>query len=99
MMNSILNFFRPVSATDNKALLTNIHNQGVLIMASLAELQNALTTLNATITSEQAEVLSAINALKTQLSNGTNVTTADLDAILAQINSANTAVQGIFTPA
>lgn len=100
MINKIINIIRNVSASDaSLTMLAKIYHQGVLTMATVAELHTALDTLNATIVAEQAKVLAAVTALQTQLNNGTAITAADLDTILAQINSANTAVQGIFTPA
>ena len=109
--NNAMNIMRNASAPDaTLTLLAKLQSQGTLIMATLAEVQNALTKLANAAAVEKAEALAAqlastdsikalteqVAGLKAQLANGTTVSTADLDALLAQINGIDSAVQSII---
>ena len=110
-INNAMNFMRNASAHEATLnLLAKLQTQGTLIMATLIDIQNALTKLSSDTTSEKAEALAAqlastaaiktlsdqVAGLKAQLANGSTVSTADLDALLAQINGIDSSVQAII---
>lgn len=116
MITRILNFVRNASTSNvTLKLLASIQHQGVLIMATVADLQAAVDKLTADTAAEKAEALAAqqastdaiktladqVTALKAQVAAGTGINAVDLDPILAKIQSIDTAVQAIIpaTPA
>lgn len=109
--NNVLNILRNTSTPDaTLKLLATLQSQGIHIMATLIEVQNALAKLANDTATEKTEALAAqlastdaikaltdqVAGLKAQLANGTTVSAADLDALLAQINGIDTAVQAII---
>ena len=111
LLTPILNFIRPASSNaETLKLLATLQSQGIHIMATLIELQTAVSKLASNTATEKTEALAAqrssteaikalteqVAALKAQLANGTTVSTADLDALLAQITGIDTAVQAII---
>jgi hypothetical protein len=92
--------------TDIKKLLTKLTKNGELIMATLADVQAALSLVALAATQEKAEVNTALAALNTtilslqaQLANGTQVTATDLDTIVGTITGIAAQVADITVPA
>ncbi len=74
-------------------------------MATLADVQAALASVNDSITAERSEVqgkLTAladqVKALQAQIANGGAVTSADLDSVVTSIQAMQTGVQNISEP-
>ena len=111
LLTPILNFIRPASANaETLKLLATLQSQGLYIMATLVELQTAVSKLASNTANEKTESLAAqlastnaikdlrdqVAALRAQIANGTAASSTDLDALLAQINGIDTAVQAII---
>jgi hypothetical protein len=86
----------------HKALIT----QGARIMATLDQIKAAIVELKAVVADEATEVsteLASLNAkvaaLQAELANGTAVSAADLDEVLASINGVSALVEGIIETA
>ena len=75
------------------------------VMATLQDVQAKIDAVKADIAAEKAEVQAAIQALKDQIkalqdqiANGTNVSPADLDALVASLDQISTGVKDISEP-
>ena len=88
--------------------ISTLINRSNSIMATLEELQSSLNNLSLTITNERAQVQAAlalqsekIDELVEQIANTqTNapITPAQLDGLMAAIDSISVAVDGIYSP-
>lgn len=90
LLNCIQKIFRNASA--NYAIfkmLVSIQYQGIIIMATLSEVQDALTTLNGNVTALSAKV-SALEIAGQPI---------NLDPVLAEIKIINEAVVTALAPA
>jgi flagellar hook-associated protein FlgK len=88
-----------------KHTLAHLTLQGSKIMATLKDVQDALAQAATDATAEKAEVAAAIQvltdkitALQAQIDAGTAVTSADLDALVTQINGIDAQVKDITVP-
>lgn len=111
LLDQFIAFIRPTSTSEVvlKALAL-IQSQGALIMATLAEVQAGLAKLVAVTAAEKTEAVAAqaastdaiktlgdqVAALKAQVLTGGAASATDLDAILAQIQGVDAAVQAII---
>jgi chromosome segregation ATPase len=83
----------------------SLETQGVLIMATLAELQAKIESINTTIDAERAEVQALLAGLRAQIQDlqnqigaGQLVSQAQLDALAASADAIVARVQAISEP-
>ncbi len=88
----------------NKQVLGLTTQQGVL-MATLQDVKNEFANLASAIDKEKGEVSAALQALKdqiallqAQIAAGSNVTSADLDGLVASVKDAEGKVDAISGP-
>jgi len=103
-MFNLFRFAPTASKGDIKQMLAPLIRQGERIMATLADVQAALTKASEDATAEKAEVAAAIQALteeirvlQEQIATGSAVTSADLDALIIQVEGIDTQVQDIHS--
>lgn len=69
-----------------------LKKQNIKIMATLAEVKQALADLQASVDANQEQVIARIQELKDQIAGGGTVTEADLDEVVTLIKSTQTDV-------
>ena len=92
---------------------THLIKLGVILMATLKDVQDAIAGLSATAAAEKVEtdanvaasaasiaaLTDTVASLQAQLSNGTSVSAADLQALVDSLNGVSAQVQAITVPA
>jgi uncharacterized membrane-anchored protein YhcB (DUF1043 family) len=88
-----------------EALLLQLVYRSKFIMATQKDLQDAIQQLKDDVATEAAQAAALlkdlgdqIQALKDQLAAGTNVTSADLDALVASVKGVDASVADIVPP-
>jgi len=87
------------------ASLAKIILQGEMIMGTIQDLKDAITTVAIDIAAEKAEVQADLQALKdqivalqAQITSGVAITQADLDALIASVQGIDAGVKDISQP-
>ena len=95
---SVIEFSSGLSESQYKALKALIEKESKQIMATIEEVKAAVTSavaavktdLATAISKEKTEISAQIQALKDQIAAGATISPADLDSILASVNSIGT---------
>lgn len=99
-----MNFnFHITGMDDTRKLLNSLLTQGEMIMATMQDLQTAITQVTTDAAIAKAAVVTTMTGLATQVATlqaqvaaGSGVTPADLDTLLATINNADVQVKDII---